>query len=633
MEKGSNVEVPRSRVRRADTFLLDLFKPFKATLPNFSEPFSCKRVFKNPEPDLDNGIPCNIIVDNSPLSESIDFVNVSCTPEEDSFNPCKSLLGESNGLHITIWFVIIFAFMGNGIVFFVFIGYSVIIRRTAQDMFAIHFMYFNLAMADFFMGIYLFIIAVVDADTRGEFYLTDITWRTSHGCGFAGFCAIMSTVVSVYILLVITVERTYTIYIVFERKKRTNLQVYIMMAVGWVCGVLVAMLPLLGVSDYNTVAICLPFNVEGKINLAYVVALLLYTGVGFIIIFVCYAIIFQQIHKSNKMSPSQVTNRQTADIKIAIRIFVLVFTNFICWFPIALLGLSAAFGKSLVPNLEFSRWAMVFIFPINACLNPFLYSITTRAFREHTILLLSKCGLCKRRALDIKNARAGITPSDLSKTSNPNSNTNGHIRQCLQRFSLTVQSSTINLLSQFHQNSSVMSQSSLESQQMANFHSQPQQDSSLRSSSRDDKTNSQRESSYFTSSGHILQSTGFNNESYICATTTEIAGDQPSASDEEAIPRNRFQTSDSLGAVPEEAQLVQINPMFEEGKEDEEMSKCDSEVMDAEEGKIVLSREVTADLSSSSSHYQINIRRSFSSNGGEVESNYSSTCYSRHTSL
>ena len=61
--------------------------------------------------------------------------------------------------------------------------------------------YANLASADLLMGICLLTIALVDAITLGHFSEDDVEWRTGPGCRFAGFCAITSTMVSVYTLV------------------------------------------------------------------------------------------------------------------------------------------------------------------------------------------------------------------------------------------------------------------------------------------------------------------------------------------------------------------------------------------------------------------------------------------------
>jgi len=66
------------------------------------------------------------------------------------------------------------------------------------------------------MGIYLMVIAVVDARYRGEYSVYDKAWRTSGLCGFAGFLSTFSSELSVFTLTVITLDRflvsAYTSY-------------------------------------------------------------------------------------------------------------------------------------------------------------------------------------------------------------------------------------------------------------------------------------------------------------------------------------------------------------------------------------------------------------------------------------
>ena len=345
-------------------------------------------------------------------------VSTLCTPLEDPFNPCEDLLGRGHILRSFIWITIILALVGNFLVITVFLGYTVILKRTEVKHFVVDFLYFNLAVADFLMGIYLFTIAVQDLRTLGNFSMFDVAWRTEGGCDFAGFCAITSTVVSVYVLFVITAERLYTFSRPLHKSHPSKTTVIILMAVGWGFGVLMGILPVItnDVNDYSRTAICLPFDVSSKLTLSYILFLLLFTGVVFMAIAICYIIIFCQVFYCRKVTSVSDKKRWKMELKVALRMGTLVFTNFVCWFPIALLGISAAVGNSLVDNITFAKWVMVFIFPINACLNPILYSILSKVFRDNLVLILGKCGLCGRRVSKIKRHRAGFTPSSTSKS-------------------------------------------------------------------------------------------------------------------------------------------------------------------------------------------------------------------------
>ena len=69
------------------------------------------------------------------------------------------------------------------------------------------------------------------------------------------------------------------------------------------------------------------------------------------------------------------------DSRIAKRMALLVFTDFICWAPIAFFALTAAGGVNLI-NLEQAKVFTIFILPLNSCCNPFLYAILTKQFKK-----------------------------------------------------------------------------------------------------------------------------------------------------------------------------------------------------------------------------------------------------------
>ena len=494
-----------------------------------------------------------------PIDGRIPLLELStvCLPMEDPFNPCEDLLGRGHALRSFIWIVIILALVGNSLVMIVFLGYTVITKRTKIELFVVHFFYFNLAVADFLMGIYLFTIAVQDLRTLGNFSMFDVAWRTEGGCDFAGFCAITSTMVSVYVLLVITVERLYTFSRALQNSHTSKTTAVILMVIGWGFGILMGLLPVItnDVNDYSKTAICLPFDVSSKLALSYVLFLLLFTGVVFTAIAICYIIIFYQVFYRQKTTISSVNDRRRwkTELKVALRMGTLVLTNFVCWFPIALLGVSAAVGNSLVNDITFAKWVMVFIFPINACLNPILYSILSKVFRDNLVLILGKCGLCGRQVSNIRRHRAGFTPSVTSNYSQTSGNPGlvsdsrrGTIMERFRNFSIT---STTNLLGR---RSSVMSQvSSEEHYQIDLMRAQRRRSSEYSSASSEDilgvKVNSRRGSAF--SGGSMEEMTTFSNPGF--RSSSPVGGSTVAdgvAGNHKGSPHPRI----SLGAVPEE---------------------------------------------------------------------------------
>ena len=221
-------------------------------------------------------------------------------------------------------------------------------------------------------------LAVVDASTLGEFRMYAIPWQMSAGCQLAGFLGVLSSELSVYTLAVITMERNYAITHAMHLNKRLSLKhASYIMAIGWIFALTMAILPLTGVSDYRKFAVCLPFETDGA-GLGYIVFLMFINALAFVILMGCYLKIYCAIRGSQAWNSN--------DSRIAKRMALLVFTDFLCWAPIAFFSLSAAFGLQLL-SLEDAKIFTIFILPLNSCCNPFLYALLTKQFKKDCVQL------------------------------------------------------------------------------------------------------------------------------------------------------------------------------------------------------------------------------------------------------
>lgn len=298
--------------------------------------------------------------------------SIQCLPLPGPFLPCQDLFDWWT-LRCGVWVVFLLAMLGNGTVVFV-----LIFSRSKMDV--PRFLVCNLAAADFFMGIYLGFLAVVDASTLGEFRMFAIPWQMSVGCQLAGFLAVLSSELSVYTLAVITLERNYAITHAMHLNKRLSLRhAGYIMTIGWTFALTMAVLPLFGISDYRKFAVCLPFETTtGPGSLAYVIFLMFINGVAFLILMGCYLKMYCAIRGSQAWNSN--------DSRIAKRMALLVFTDFICWSPIAFFSLTAVFGLHLI-SLEQAKVFTVFVLPLNSCCNPFLYAILTKQFKKDCVLI------------------------------------------------------------------------------------------------------------------------------------------------------------------------------------------------------------------------------------------------------
>ncbi|XP_064020387.1 follicle-stimulating hormone receptor isoform X3 [Pogoniulus pusillus] len=326
---------------------------------------------------------------SDPAENELDYglcnevVKVACSPKPDAFNPCEDIMGY-NALRVLIWFISILAVTGNIVVLVILISsqYKLTVPR---------FLMCNLALADLCIGIYLLFIAAVDVQTRSQYYNYAIDWQTGAGCNAAGFFTVFASELSVYTLTAITLERWHTITYAMRLDRKVRFRhAAVIMAFGWLFAFTVALLPIFGVSSYTKVSICLPMDIETPFSQAYVIFLLVLNVLAFVTICVCYICIYFTVRNPNVIASN-------SDTKIAKRMAILIFTDFLCMAPISFFAISASLKVPLI-TVSKSKILLVLFYPINSCANPFLYAIFTKTFRRDFFILLSKFGCCEMQA-------------------------------------------------------------------------------------------------------------------------------------------------------------------------------------------------------------------------------------------
>ena len=299
-----------------------------------------------------------------------------CHPYSDKpMTPCKDLFG-SWVLRILIWLLFIVIMFGNGVVLMLILGSLKSACRTGDQKMP-HFFIFQLAMADIGVGIYLGFLAVVDLKTFGQhnFYHLALSWQHGPGCLAAGFIAIFSLELSIYILVMMTLERVYIHTYGLEHVEMKLWNVIIVVLIGWLFAATCASLPLIGYNSYSSVAICLPLDIVSTSGRYYIVILMGINLLIFLLLSSCNLYIFCRIRQAN----TNAFNKKMFRI-----ILILIFTDFLCWAPLVVVSLAALSDQDLI-NTNATKWFAVLVLPINACANPFLYALLTEKFRQQVV--------------------------------------------------------------------------------------------------------------------------------------------------------------------------------------------------------------------------------------------------------
>lgn len=127
-------------------------------------------------------------------------IDVSCFPMPDALNPCEDVMG-SYWLRASVWIVVLLAVFGNVAVLVVilsnkyatnniakqsfneenifFLPFSLIFFNNifSSDVSVPKFLMSHLAFADLCMGLYLLLIASIDAHSMGEYFNYAFDWQ------------------------------------------------------------------------------------------------------------------------------------------------------------------------------------------------------------------------------------------------------------------------------------------------------------------------------------------------------------------------------------------------------------------------------------------------------------------------
>nr|CAD7261780.1 unnamed protein product [Timema shepardi] len=242
---------------------------------------------------------------------SVSSTSVHCRPEPNPFNPCEDIMGYT-WLRVSVWFVVVTACFGNLAVLLV------LLSRT-MDVSVPKFLMCHLAFADLCMGVYMLILASMDLHSSSVYFNYAYDWQIGKGCQVAGFITVFASQLSIFTLTILTLERwfaiTYAIYLNKRLKLSTAAQI---MAGGWTYSLVMAALPLFGISSYSTTSICLPLEVRDVTDVSYLVCLLLMNSLAFLVIAVCYIQIYLSLGQETRRPSHSTKGEMTVAKKMAL---------------------------------------------------------------------------------------------------------------------------------------------------------------------------------------------------------------------------------------------------------------------------------------------------------------------------
>ena len=295
-----------------------------------------------------------------------------CKAPKDKLSSCSDLL-RSEFLSVSLWIMSVASLLGNSAVLI----YRLFIEKQGTSA-GYRVLVANLCAADFAMGVYLMIIGSADVRFKGQYLWRQQDWTHSFTCSVAGFLALLSSELSAFIICLITLDRWLVVRFPFTHHLHmTTRHAVTACCVAWAVAASIAAVPLLPFlahwEFYSQTGICLPLPITGRHfpGHAYSFSVFIILNfVLFLLISVGQLSIYLAIHNTPTAGR---TVRSKQDMVIARRLFLIVFTDFCCWFPVGVMGLLASRGAYIPDDL--SVWTAAFILPLNSALNPFLYTL------------------------------------------------------------------------------------------------------------------------------------------------------------------------------------------------------------------------------------------------------------------
>ena len=304
---------------------------------------------------------------------------------------CTNLIEEPS-LHFVAWSVGLVALVGNA---------AALVYRLVWDreMLKKPFSFFvtNLGVSDLFTGVYPITVAGADAVFHGKYIIYDFNWRSNRMKRVEVMLAIvtrtigvlvtMASITSTLFISLIMIDRYLAVRFPFGEFRFSILRVYLAVTGSWCLGLLTALLPASPFTQHwkvfstNGMCVALPLGTERHPRQWYGTTLFVgFNLLSFIFIGVGQTLIYRTLKNTGKRTINSMSkhsqlyqNQKLQEYAVAKRLFLVVMTDFLCWFPIITLGVMALAGVNLGDAAY--RWSALLVMPINSAVNPVLYTL------------------------------------------------------------------------------------------------------------------------------------------------------------------------------------------------------------------------------------------------------------------
>ena len=180
----------------------------------------------------------------------------------------------------------------------------------------------------------------------------DDYWRNSVWCHLAGVLSTISSEASVLFMCLITLDRLIVIKFPFGQYRLTPYTSTVAASLAWVFAILIALVPVVYTDHfqnkfYSKSGVCLALPLTRDRPPGWLYSTFVFIGfnlITFTLIATGQLLIYFEVHKHN-MSKKSLNISRSNDLKVARNLLLLVTTDFMCWFPVGVMGESDCIFK------------------------------------------------------------------------------------------------------------------------------------------------------------------------------------------------------------------------------------------------------------------------------------------------
>ena len=204
----------------------------------------------------------------------------------------------------------------------------------------------NLAVSDLLMGVYLIIVTSADVHYRGNYMMNDDLWRKGWFCQLAGVIVTLSSETSVLFICLISIDRLLVVKFPFGEVRMKQRASWVLVSIAWIIGLFISTCPLMieryfKGEFYSRSSVCLALPLTGDRPAGWLYSVLIFIGLNFVM-FVLIAVgqwlILREVTMPKNENISKCRTTRTRELRVARNLLLVAMTDFLCWFPVGVLG-------------------------------------------------------------------------------------------------------------------------------------------------------------------------------------------------------------------------------------------------------------------------------------------------------